>query len=257
MIFRQRGIDNKSITLYLIIINVIVFFLEYIAYRFMVSNFALIPILVTKKYYFWQFFTHMFLHGNIWHLGFNMFALFIFGFPLERHWGSSKFLKYYIICGLGGGLLHYLINTSSPIPSLGASGAVYGLLLAFGMTFPNTILYINFFIPIKAKYAVIIFGVVELFLGITGAQSGIAHFAHLGGLLTGLLYLKSGKIFSGVKKETEKTKIYQNYDKGKRDKNKERFNEILDKISRKGYDSLSNNEKTELDKLSKEMYSNE
>lgn len=258
MYYRQKPrLGNKSVTLYLIGINVIVFIMEFMAYEFMVGNFALIPILVTKKYYLWQFFTHMFLHGSIWHLFFNMFALFIFGFPLERYWGTSKFIKYYIVAGLGGGLLHYIINPMSPIPSLGASGAVYGLLLAYGLTFPDTILYINFFIPIKAKYAVIIFGGIELFLGISGAQSGIAHFAHLGGLLTGLLYLKWGSIFRTAKHRTRETKIYQNYDNKQKSRERERFNELLDKISRGGYESLSDKEKYELDILSKRMYSDE
>ena len=118
MYYKQRNrLSSKSVTLYLIGINIAVFFLEFIMYEFIVGNFALIPILVTKKYFIWQFLTHMFLHGSIWHLFFNMFALFIFGLPLERHWGSNKFIRYYIVAGLGGGLLHYLINPMSPIPS--------------------------------------------------------------------------------------------------------------------------------------------
>ncbi len=258
MYYKQRNrLSSKSVTLYLIGINIAVFFLEFIMYEFIVGNFALIPILVTKKYFIWQFLTHMFLHGSIWHLFFNMFALFIFGLPLERHWGSNKFIRYYIVAGLGGGLLHYLINPMSPIPSLGASGAVYGLLLAYGMTFPNTILYLNFFIPIKAKYAVIIFGGIELFLGISGAQSGIAHFAHLGGLLTGLIYLKSDNWIDSLKGKTKATKVYQNLDAKNRSRDKERFDYLLDKISKGGYESLNDTEKHELDLLSKKIYSDD
>ena len=249
--------SSKSVVLYLIGINVIVFILEYIAQGFMIKYFALIPYLVTKQFFIWQFFTHMFLHGGIWHIFFNMFALFIFGMPLERHWGSEKFLKYYIVAGLGGGLLHYLINPMSFVPSLGASGAVYGLLLAFGLTFPDTILYLNFFIPIKAKYAVIIFGGLELFFGITGTMSGIAHFAHLGGLLTGLLYLKADTLLIKLKLKAKENKIYNMYNDKKAYNDKQRFNELLDKIAKHGHDSLSEKEKYELDELSKKMYSDE
>ncbi|MDY6787321.1 MAG: rhomboid family intramembrane serine protease [candidate division WOR-3 bacterium] len=254
---RQSIFSGSNITLYLIGINVAVFILELVAYEFLVRNFALIPVLVTKRFYLWQFLTHMFLHGGLWHLFFNMFALFIFGLPLERHWGSNKYLKYYIVAGLGGGLLHYLIDPMSPIPSLGASGAVYGLLLAFGLTFPNRVLYINFLIPIKAKYAVLIFGGIELFLGITGAQSGIAHFAHLGGLLTGLLYLKGGDWIGKVKGKGRQSEIFRQYDEKQKDSKKQRFDELMDKIAAKGYDSLTEREKAELDKLSADIYSDD
>ncbi len=258
MYYRQkRNFNNKSIVMYLIGINIFVFILELIAYDFMIRNFALIPILVTKKFYLWQFLTHMFLHGGIWHIFFNMFALFIFGLPLEQLWGGEKFLRYYIVAGLGGGLLHYLINPMSPIPSLGASGAVYGLLLAYGLTFPETILYINFFIPIKAKYAVILFGIMELFFGISGAGAGIAHFAHLGGLLTGLLYLKFDTILIKLKLKSKEYKIFNTFSEQNRTKAKKRFDELLDKIAKNGYEALSEKEKTELDILSKKIYSDE
>lgn len=192
----------------------------------------------------------MFLHGNIFHIFFNMFALFIFGINLETLWGGKKFFSYYVISGLGGGLLHYLINPNSTIPSIGASGAVYGILLAYGLTFPETILYINFFIPIKAKYAVILFGVTELLLGLSNTSSGIAHFAHLGGILTGLFYLKFESFVLKRIKRVKKTRIYKTFEDMEKDRKKDRLNELLDKIGQKGYNSLTESEKYELDELS-------
>ena len=206
-----------------------------------------------------QIVTHMFMHGGITHLFFNMFALYMFGRILEQVWGSKRFLTYYFVTGLGAALLHTLVihlqisgveksavammNTLSPetfaafvtkhfpeyynqlydaiigawfnnpgnpmfaqqaqeytrqlieakmnIPTVGASGAVFGVLLAFGMYFPNTVLMLIFPpIPIKAKYFVIIYGVIELWLGITQPGSNIAHFAHLGGMLFGFIFIK-------------------------------------------------------------------
>lgn len=148
-----------------------------------------------------QIITHMFMHANPTHLLFNMFALFMFGPPLEMRFGSKRFLIYYLLTGFGALLLHmfamYLELTylGSPgwvrnIPMLGASGAVFGLLAGFGLCFPNNILQL--IIPpiaLKAKYFVLIYAAIELFLGLNplGLNTGIAHFAHLGGALAGLL----------------------------------------------------------------------
>lgn len=251
MYFDPYGNESRKVVPTLILINIIVFIVQQIFYDYFIYYFSLIPLLVTKKFFIWQFFTHMFLHGNFFHLFFNMFALFIFGINLESIWGSKKFLSYYIVSGLGGGLLHYIINPFSPIPSIGASGAIYGILLAYGLTFPESILYINFFIPVKAKYAVIIFGVMELLFGLSRASSGIAHFAHLGGLLTGLLYLKLEKLIlkniSGIKRN----RIYKNFEEMENERRRERLNELLDKISKSGYNSLTEMEKFELDDLSR------
>ncbi|HAF07709.1 MAG: Rhomboid family protein [candidate division TA06 bacterium 32_111] len=243
--------EERRIVPTLIFINIVVFIIQQIFSDFFIYYFSLIPLFVTKKFFLWQFFTHMFLHGNFFHLFFNMFSLFIFGINLESIWGSKKFLSYYIVSGLGGGILHYIINPYSPIPSIGASGAIYGVLLAYGLTFPESILYINFFIPVKAKYAVLIFGVMELVFGITGTASGIAHFAHLGGLLSGLLYLKLERFIYKKVSSIKKTKIYRNLEDMENDRKRERLNELLDKISLSGYNSLTEKEKFELDDLSR------
>ncbi len=243
--------EERRIVPTLIFINIVVFIIQNIFSDFFIYYFSLIPLFVTKKFFLWQFFTHMFLHGNFFHLFFNMFSLFIFGINLESVWGSKKFLSYYIVSGLGGGILHYIINPYSPIPSIGASGAIYGVLLAYGLTFPESILYINFFIPVKAKYAVLIFGVMELVFGITGTASGIAHFAHLGGLLSGLLYLKLEKFISKNISGIKKMRVYKNFEDMENDRKRERLNELLDKISLSGYNSLTEMEKFELDDLSR------
>lgn len=175
-----------------------------------------------------QLITHLFMHGNFTHLFFNMFALWMFGKILENVWGSKRFLIYYIITGIGAASIHLLIsqyqiisisnqipemvnlaiegryNPSIPIskkltqliitPTVGASGAVFGLLLAFGMLFPNVLLYLYFAIPIKAKYFVIGYGLIELYAGISNNPAdNVAHFAHLGGMIFGFFLIKYWK----------------------------------------------------------------
>ena len=143
------------------------------------------------------------------------------------------------------------------IPSIGASGAVYGVLLAYGITFPETILYLNFFFPIKAKYAVLIFGVMELFFGVTNTRSGIAHFAHLGGLITGYLYLRFERsIFKGISR-VKTSKVYKSFEEMDYQRKKEKLDILLDKISKDGYQNLNENEKYELDELSRWFRDNE
>ena len=139
----------------------------------------------------WQVITHMFMHGGIGHLFFNMFALVIFGSALERVWGAKKFLQYYISCGIGAFVIFQLIAGGPYVTVIGASGAVYGLLLGFGMLFPNTeIMLLIPPIPIKAKYFVVIYGLLELFSAISNNSDGVAHVAHLGGMLIGYILIK-------------------------------------------------------------------
>ena len=175
-----------------------------------------------------QLITHLFMHGNFTHLFFNMFALWMFGKILENVWGSKRFLIYYMITGIGAASIHLLIsqyqiisisnqipemvnlaiegryNPTIPIskkltqliitPTVGASGAVFGLLLAFGMLFPNALLYLYFAIPIKAKYFVIGYGLIELYAGISNNPAdNVAHFAHLGGMIFGFFLIKYWK----------------------------------------------------------------
>lgn len=136
----------------------------------------------------WQLFSYAFLHGSFNHLFFNMFAVFMFGFPLEKMWGSRRYVEYYGICLLGAGLIQLVVQTISGdiYPTIGASGAVFGLLLAYGVMWPNNRLILLFLpVPIKAKWFVLIYGGVELVFAVTGAMPQVAHFAHLGGLFFG------------------------------------------------------------------------
>ncbi len=185
----------------LIIANIAVFFIQ-LLFPEMNSILGLVPVLVVKKYFIWQLFTYMFLHGGFFHLFFNMFVLWMFGSEIESIWGRNEFLKYYFITGVGAGIVYVIVKHNSVIPTIGASGAVYGLLLAFGLTFPNRYVYLYFFLPIKAKFLVLIFGCIEFFSAFSGSRDNIAHFAHLGGLLVGFLYLKllkgKGRIWKKV-----------------------------------------------------------
>lgn len=156
----------------------------------------------------YQLVTHMFMHGGFWHLFFNMYSLMIFGSVLEHAWGSRKFLIFYMVTGLGAALCHNLVlhlefshlmdagRTMQAMsilrtPTVGASGAIYGVLLGFGMLFPDAELRMIFvpFIPLKAKWFVVIFAAIELMTGITGTADGIAHFAHLGGMIFALILI--------------------------------------------------------------------
>ena len=147
----------------------------------------------------WQLVTYAFLHdpSNLFHLLFNMLALVMFGAPLEYTWGNRRFASYYFTCVIGAGLCQLVVGTWSvmeggpAIPTLGASGGVFGLLLAYGMLFPNQrVMLLIPPIPMKARTLVIVYGVIELLLGVTGTQSTVAHFAHLGGMLFGWLLIR-------------------------------------------------------------------
>ena len=155
--------------------------------------FALSPSGTLKSGEIWQLFTYLFLHGGVWHLVFNMLTLWMFGTPLEQSWGTRRFLKYYFICGIGAGLcdivLRAALGTWGP-PTIGASGAIYGLLLAFGVCFPDQTVLMGFLFPIKAKYMVMIYAAIELWMSL-GVNTGIANVAHLGGMAVGFVYLKS------------------------------------------------------------------
>lgn len=167
---------------------------EFIRLKFFALD-PLKPILIENfgeiKFLPWQLFTYMFLHGDFWHLLLNMFALWMFGAELENTWGSKRFLTYYMICGVGAGICNLLIAPlfTTVGPTVGASGAIYGILVAFGYLFPNRNIYIYGLIPVKAKYLVVFYMLLEIFSIAGRSNSGIAHMAHLGGGVVGLIYL--------------------------------------------------------------------
>ena len=228
-------------------------------------------------FYLYQLITYQFTHVAFFHLFFNMFALYMFGRVLENYWGSSRFFTYYMVTGIGAGLIQLAICYFQDIYSvtIGASGAVFGILLAFGMIFPNTpLMIIPFPFPIKAKYLVIGYGLLELWLGF-GNRTGdnIAHFAHLGGMLFGIFLIlywrkKNGSFRTGntwnqplsrkiknffnrkPKITYKRPETDWNYNVRKAEESRE-IDRILEKIKYTGYDSLSEDEKRKLFDASK------
>ncbi len=194
---KNFGLSNSipPVTLNILIVTTLAFLADVVLERigiYLIQYLALFP--VASDYFMpHQIITHMFMHGSIGHLFFNMFAVFMFGRTLETVWGPRKFLTYYLLTGIGAGLTQLLVTAiaGSMVPTVGASGAVFGILVAFGMMFPNAQLFIiPFPFPIKAKWLVIGYGLFELLSGITNnADDNVAHFAHLGGLLTGVIIL--------------------------------------------------------------------
>jgi membrane associated rhomboid family serine protease len=279
---------------YLLISNIAIFIFQFFIFGslkvggvplgiFFVKYFALNPIGSTAfPFYPWQLVTYLFMHADFWHLFLNMFALWMFGMELENIWGSKKFMGYYLMCGVGAGLANLLI---APLfttigPTIGASGAVYGVLVAFGMLFPNRPIYLYFLFPVKAKYFVAVYMAIEVFS--VGSNNGIAHFAHLGGGLIGFVYLLLTKnninnlfrFYNRPKMTIQKpsnvyrNKFYEKYnsstddvsdadyyeDKKEGDITQERVDEILDKISKSGYQNLSEEEKRILFEASKKIH---
>ena len=196
----------------IIIINVLVMIMTALNEQYMIANFALFY--PTSPFFKpWQIITHMFMHGGFWHIFFNMYTLFIFGTVLERIWGTKKFLVFYFVTGIGAALLHtgvqfieaqvYMSQIADGsqqaaaayqalkyTPTVGASGAIYGVLLGYGMLFPNDVLQLLFPpVALKAKWFVLIFAGIELLTGVFGTHDGVAHFAHLGGMLFGWLMI--------------------------------------------------------------------
>ncbi len=178
----------------LIITNVIVFFAGAALGGVNLDTFALWPL---GSYFMpWQVLTYAFLHGSFTHLLFNMFGLYMFGSDVERVWGTPRFLNYYLICALAGAAAQMLFSliTGAGAPMVGASAAIFGLLFAFAKLYPNrTVIPLFPPIPMRAPVFVAVYGALELVLGVTGTAQGVAHFAHLGGLVGGFLYLKYGR----------------------------------------------------------------
>lgn len=208
----RRGFLSNvpPVTKNLIIINVLIFVATIINENFMIGTFGLFY--PTSPYFrWWQVITHMFMHGGFWHILFNMYTLFIFGVVVERIIGSKKFLLFYFVCGLGAAALQmgtqYLevqafMNSDSQTalqslidlkrtPTVGASGAIYGVLIGYAMLFPQSKMTLLFPpVTLSAKWMVIVFAVIELFTGVVGFADGVAHFAHLGGMLIGWLLIR-------------------------------------------------------------------
>lgn len=295
-----------TITKNLLIVNVVVFLATYL-FRTMgvdLNNVLGLHFFLAPDFHIYQLFTYMFAHGGFSHIFFNMFALWMFGCIVERTWGPKKFLTYYIVCGVGAGLFQELAQfyfiASEQLPhftlaqtmkvananaaflnlwtTVGASGAVYGILLAFGMLYPEERIFIfPLPVPIKAKWFVMGYAAIELFMAYSSTGDGVAHLAHLGGMVFGFFLIRywrrhpdirysrrSGQQFfdsmraswerrtgrkdrGGVFTNSANTRHESDWDYNARRKaEQERMDEILDKIRRNGYESLTREDKQQL-----------
>ena len=183
----------------IIFLNGIIFLMQVINHSLgyvIIENFALNPVDVIYHFKIWQLVTYMFLHGGFWHVFFNMFVLWMFGSELEREWGTKEFVKYYFLTGIGAGVINILLSSA---PTIGASGAVYGVMLAYALRYPDRLVYIYFLFPVKVKYLMAFLVLVSFFSTFGSSGDGIAHAAHLGGILVGFLYLKYWKIVYKIK----------------------------------------------------------
>ena len=277
----------------LLIINAGIFFLQVIANNFRVGDmpawyilntwFALNPIAEGSNFQVWQLITYQFMHGSFSHILFNMFGLWMFGMEIENQWGSKKFLIYYLLCGVAAGLFQLflppLFGQAAAI-TIGASGAVFGILIAFGMIFPERYIFLYFLVPVKAKYLIGFLIVLE-FLLIDSAGSNVAHLAHLGGAIAGFIFIMLDKNttvplknifnksrsgsgsgyqnpFSGITdrfrrsdSDVQEAKFYDINSKKEEEITQEVIDKILDKISKSGYQNLSEKEKKILFEASK------
>ncbi|MCG6914958.1 rhomboid family intramembrane serine protease [bacterium BMS3Abin03] len=302
--YRPKGFGGFSffppVLKNLLIINGIVFLFQIFFENIMIGGvpgsyilnkwFALNPLGVGANFQIWQLITYQFMHGGFGHIFFNMFALWMFGMEIENLWGSKKFLFYYLLCGVAAGISQLFLPPllgAAPGLTIGASGAIYGVLIAFGLLFPDRYIYLYFLLPIKAKYLIGFLIALE-FLLVNSAGSNIAHLAHLGGALAGFLFImfdssidapikrsfgrrsshSSGtgftNPFSGIGEKIKKrygnieNAKYYDIDDKKENKDEDKITQaeidkILDKISESGYQNLTEREKKILFEASKKM----
>ena len=250
----------------LIIANIAVFILTAVS-PFVTPYLAFAPNEVLFRP--WTLVTYMFVHGGFWHLFFNLLSLFFFGPPIEARWGSREFIKYYFICGLGGALLSFVFAFNSAV--VGASAAVYGVMLAFAMVYPDMPIYIYAIFPVKAKWLIAVMVIFSLFSAFGGGGDGVAHFAHLGGFAAGYLYLKldfrGGSAIKKFKRMVNKPKLTvvaggpstpaaPRQPRRVDDRNYDDVDKVLDKISTQGMASLTPEERKLLDDVSRKYRNN-
>ena len=249
----------------LISINFIVYVFQSLAGKedIFFRLFGLVPTSFITELMLWQPFTYMFFHApfysniGISHILLNMLGLWVFGRELEQAWGKEKFLKYYFLTGVGSGLITFLFQMDSSSPVIGASGAVYGILLAYGLSYPNRMLYIWGLIPIRSMWLVIIMGSIAFF-GLLGKADGISHVTHISGMLVGYVLLKKKWKFSDIifalRKKTIEFRVQRREDQNlKKNFIKRDLDMILDKIKDVGFSGLSDKEKNNLYEVSRKM----
>jgi rhomboid family protein len=222
--------------------------------EWLVFYLGLIPSQVIRHYWLWQPFTYLFLHGGLFHWLFNMLIFWMFGAELERRWGTVEFLKYFSITGLGAAACVLALSPHSSVPTIGASGAVFGLIVAFAMLYPNAVMYLYFLIPMKVWQAAVLFAFIEFFAGLSGGGMGISRFAHLGGMLTGYFYLKfwdTSRIqikgwFRSLRRTRPPVQLHEVTDELVTE-----VDHILDKVLKEGVESLTPEEKKIMDRYAR------
>ena len=225
--------------------------------------FGLVPSTFISDLMLWQPFTYLFFHApfyssvGISHVLLNMLGLWVFGRELEQAWGKTKFLRYYFTTGIGSGLITYFFQISSDNPVIGASGAVYGILLAYGISYPNRMLYIWGLIPVRSMWLVIVMGSIAFF-GLLGNADGISHVTHISGMFIGYVLLKKKwrwrDIWFAIRKKTIEFQVQRYEEKSIKKKMLQKdIDVILEKIQKVGFIGLSDKEKSKLYEASKTM----
>ena len=243
----------------LVSVNLTIFFLQTISGKehLLFDLFGLVPQAIWSDFMIWQPLTYLFFHGNIWHILINMFVLWMFGSELENAWGRKSFLKYYFMTGIGAGIVTCLFNLQSNIPVVGASGAVYGILLAYGLSFPNRTVYLYGLIPIKSIWFVIAIGILAFFSSFQ-QMTQISHLTHISGMAIGYIFLKRRwrlkDIWFKIRKKTLEYRIQIEDVKQSKEKALEKdIDYILDKIQKVGFKGLSDQEQNNLYNASKTL----
>ncbi len=253
------GRPRPTIIKSLIIINLAIWVLVTLTgtERALFPLFGLVPRLVWSSFMVWQPFTYMFLHAGFWHVALNMFVLWMFGSELEREWGGASFLRYYFITGVGAGLVTIFFSLNSTIPVIGASGAIYGVLLAYGLAYPNREVYLYFMFPVKVKYFVGFLAIMAFLASLQPGVSTISHLTHLSGMAIGWVYLKSGwrsswyRLSQRVANLQQERQVRKEFPESREDEDlRYQVDRILDKISTEGFASLSEEEQELLFKAS-------
>ena len=259
--FRQNPLLLPNGVKLLLIINIAVFILMELSGQknILFQMFGLIPHAVLQEYKLWQMFTYLFIHGGFIHILFNMFILWMFGKDLEVDWSKNEFLIFYFVCGIGSGLISVLASMNSFVPIVGASGAIYGVLVAYGFTYPNKMVYLYGVFPLKVKYMVLGLGVIAFFASLSASQSNVSHITHLSGMIIGIIYI----LFNFKWKNFHlwyikmRLKSIQNKQNGNEDEEtsiKMQVDKILDKLNDQGWDSLTSKEEEFLTRASKRLF---
>ena len=245
----------------LLIMNIAVFILMEISGQknILFQIFGLVPRAVFQEYKLWQTLTYLFIHGGFIHILFNMFVLWMFGKDLEIDWGKNEFLIFYFVCGIGAGLITVLISMNSFVPIVGASGAIYGVLVAYGFTYPNRIVYLYGLFPLKVKYLILGLGVIAFFASLSAAQSSVSHITHLSGMIIGIIYIlfnfrwKKIRLWY-IKMRLKSIQNKQNSPNDEENHIKIQVDKILDKLNDQGWESLTAREEAFLTSASKQLF---